>query len=92
MSMRNFFGVEIGKTALWFDIVSEPLMFLGVSSPVFSFIQTKLSDRPTTAFIIGAVSSVISLIILPLYNVGRKKHKERDMEIARQQLEAAKTE
>ena len=29
--MRNFFGVEIGKTALWFDIVSEPLMFLGVS-------------------------------------------------------------
>ena len=29
--MRNFFGVEIGGTALWFDIVSEPLMFLGVS-------------------------------------------------------------
>jgi len=73
-------------------ILGIALMFLGVSSPVFSFIQTRLSDRPTTAFIIGAVSSVISLVILPLYNVGRKKHRERDMEIARQQLEAAKTE
>ncbi len=29
--MKNFFGADIGKTALWFDIVSEPLMFLGVS-------------------------------------------------------------
>ena len=66
-------------------ILGIALMFLGVSSPVFSFIQTKFSDKPTTAFIIGAVSSVISLIILPLYNVGRKKHKERDLEIAKQQ-------
>ena len=59
------------------------LMFLGVSSPVFTFISTRVST--STAFVIAAVSSLASLAVLPLYNVGRKKHRERDLEIAKQQ-------
>ncbi len=61
------------------------LMFLGISSPVFTFISTRVST--STAFVIAAVSSLASLAVLPLYNVGRKKHKQRDLEIAKQQQE-----
>lgn len=63
------------------------LMFLGISSPVFTFISTRVSI--STAFVIGAVSCVVPLVVLPLYNVGRKKHKERDIEIAKQQAKRA---
>ena len=56
------------------------LMFLGVSSPVFTFISTRVST--SAAFTIAAVSCVVPLVVLPLYNAGRKKHKERDQEIA----------
>lgn len=59
-------------------------MFLGVSSPLFTMISNVVSasgvetGNYTAAFVIAAVGCIVPLVMLPLYDVARKKHKPRD--------------
>lgn len=66
-------------------------MFLGVSSPVFTFLSTQISasgaetGNYTASFVVAAAGCIVPLIMLPLYNVARRKHRERDAAIAEEQ-------
>jgi len=68
-------------------------MFLGISSPVFTFLSTQISasgaatGNYTASFIVAAAGCVVPLIMLPLYNVARKKHLARDMAMLENQSE-----
>ncbi len=59
-------------------------MFLGVSSPLFTMISNVVSANGvvtgnyTTAFVIAAAGCVVPLVMLPLYDVARKKNRPRD--------------
>lgn len=59
-------------------------MFLGISSPVFTFLSTKISasgavtGNYTSSFIVAAAGCIVPLVMLPLYNVAKRKHQIRD--------------
>jgi len=59
-------------------------MFLGISSPTFTYLSTRISasgaetGNYTASFIVAAAGCIIPLIMLPLYNVARRKHAPRD--------------
>ena len=59
-------------------------MFLGVSAPLFTYLSTRISasgaetGNYTASFIVAAVGCIVPLIMLPLYNVARRKHAPRD--------------
>jgi len=59
-------------------------MFLGISSPLFTMVSNIVSANGvetgnyTAAFVIAAAGCIVPLIMLPLYDVARKKHKPRD--------------
>lgn len=59
-------------------------MFLGISSPVFTFLSTRISaggavtGNYTASFIVAAAGCIVPLIMLPLYNVARRKHQKSD--------------
>jgi len=59
-------------------------MFLGISSPLFTMISNVVSKSGvetgnyTAAFVIAAAGCIVPLVMLPLYDVARKKHRPRD--------------
>ncbi|MBR6522361.1 MAG: OFA family MFS transporter [Oscillospiraceae bacterium] len=59
-------------------------MFLGISSPLFTMISNMVSasgvvtGNYTAAFVIAAAGCVVPLVMLPLYDVARKKHRPID--------------
>ncbi len=64
-------------------------MFLGVSSPTFTMISNMVSKTGvetgnyTASFVIAAVGCIVPLIMLPLYDLARKKNRPRDDEMVR---------
>ena len=59
-------------------------MFLCISSPLFTMISNVVSKSGvetgnyTAAFVIAAAGCIVPLVMLPLYDVARKKHRPRD--------------
>jgi len=65
-------------------------MFLGISSPLFTMVSNMVSKTGvetgnyTASFVIAAAGCIIPLVMLPLYDVARKKNRPRDDEMVRQ--------
>ena len=59
-------------------------MFLGISSPTFTMISNLVSasgaetGNYTASFVIAAVGCIVPLVMLPLYDVGKKKRLARE--------------